>query len=504
MNAYDGGLRERELYLVPYEFDEATTLYGDLKSVIDHHDRAKAQFDSRYLRALYDLRSGVLLHMAWTMAKVMSHYAESMAISPHQLAGLQLLNASLGGLDPLTDALKYLQSAAQQEPNLAEVHYHRGLIFAVRGKHDEAVVAFREAISSTPAIITALQDISFEARASFYCGKALEQLKQAEQALAYYERAIALVPDFPDAHRRCAELLRACGQFQAAAVHFDKAMVYRPVLPTLPKMPARIAPAGQNGAVYAPKLHKEFDKTGQRKVLKLLRRNEDGLDIGYFDGCYYAIPTGDSDLTRSGIEQERYPLMLRGITEDELTQKIHRYKNEAHLVETGYRAGFNIFKLQSSFHAVFGTIEAFELAKARAGGYAVWLSGDNLAGIKAQIDAMFAAPELIEQGYRGYNLCRVGPLFCAILQSEGVFAVERLRHGSGAYSSWFISNTYDDLRKQVSQATRFAVRYRPQRVMRALHKRTPNIAKRLVKKVYAAFPETAKRPIRRVRTWVLR
>ena len=118
---------ENGAVLLPYEFDAATTLYGDIRSVVNHHDRSKSQCSS-YLRALYDLRSGVVLHMAWIISKVMNRYVAAVGLPAEDFKPLGALRASLGGLDPVTDAVGYLDSALVENPELAEALYHKGLI----------------------------------------------------------------------------------------------------------------------------------------------------------------------------------------------------------------------------------------------------------------------------------------------------------------------------------------------------------------------------------------
>lgn len=255
--------------LLPYEFDVATMLYSDLRGVIDHHDRNKLQC-SAYLRALYDLRSGVVLHVAWTISKVMRHYCAAIGLPEEDYEALRLLQASLGGLNAVNDAIRYLDSALVENPQLGEALYHKGLILAALGDHDKAILAFQAASGFLPAIIPSNQDIVFKSRVLFDCGKSFEECERYTEAGDCYEHAIELQPDFPDAQKRYAICLQRMGKWAAAAVHFDRAMTYRPILPTLPKLPARIAPASDQKVVHPPQFRSDLNN-GPRRVSLLVK-----------------------------------------------------------------------------------------------------------------------------------------------------------------------------------------------------------------------------------------
>src|SRR5579872_1363603 len=129
---------EAGVVLVPYEFDTATMLYGDIRGVIEHHDRSKSQC-SPYLRSLYDLRSGAVLRGAWAMLQVMNDYASATNLSPQQYRSLQAFEISLGGLEPPKEALRYFDLALEQNPALAEALYHKACMLRSLGCRDQAL-----------------------------------------------------------------------------------------------------------------------------------------------------------------------------------------------------------------------------------------------------------------------------------------------------------------------------------------------------------------------------
>jgi Flp pilus assembly protein TadD len=81
------------------------------------------------------------------------------------------------------------------------------------GRLPEAVGWLRRSLALRPGF----------ARVSLHLGRALEQIGDADGALAAYRRAIALEPKPAEAHRREAELLQAKGRRREAAESFDRA-----------------------------------------------------------------------------------------------------------------------------------------------------------------------------------------------------------------------------------------------------------------------------------------
>ncbi len=119
----------------------------------------------------------------------------------------------------------------------------------------------------------------------------------------------------------------------------------------------------------------------------------------------------------------------------------------------GYK-GFNIVKFGRKYYAILQSEGAFQIKKAKAGGYSKLFQGRKFKDVKKQIDTNIQpsdyvplVPLLVEEGYRGFNIVQFGNQYYAILQGEGAFEIEKVKAGS--YSKSFQSDKVEDVKKQI-------------------------------------------------------
>ena len=414
--------------LLPYEFDAATTLYGDIRSVVNHHDRSKSQCSS-YLRALYDLRSGVVLHMAWIISKVMNRYVAAVGLPAEDFKPLGALRASLGGLDPVTDAVGYLDSALVENPELAEALYHKGLILAALGDHGSAITVFQAASSLLPAIIPSIHDIFFESCVLFDCGRSLEACERFEEASACYERAIEFVPLFPDAQKRFAACLQRSGKWGAAAEHLNRAMVHRAILPTLPKLPTPIN-LGSGEILHPPRFREDLGGGPRRDAGRFIGAYC-GFRIFWTTDAFHAVPMSELAFDRRRAQAGDYAAWCVADTYEGVQSQIDALPS---LVEEGYR-GFNILLASGAYHAIPQGEGAFEMQRALTGQYSRWFTHSDLNCVRSKIDAVVdsaSSTEFVEQEYRGHSADMASEQYHAITPGEGSF---ELRHSEAGGNS---------------------------------------------------------------------
>lgn len=108
------------------------------------------------------------------------------------------------------EATRLLEKAPQHHPM---VHYYQGWIFWQAGDILNADLAFQRGAAASPdycfpnevecvlALTTAMERSPFDARAPYYLGLFLYAHRVHEQAIALWERAAALDPNFPTVHR---------------------------------------------------------------------------------------------------------------------------------------------------------------------------------------------------------------------------------------------------------------------------------------------------------------
>jgi hypothetical protein len=99
-----------------------------------------------------------------------------------------------------------------------------------------------------------------------------------------------------------------------------------------------------------------------------------------------------------------------------------------YLIDAGY-GGFNLVRHANRFVAVAQTLGAIDLPRLSADAIdgfrreCLWLEDDTLPGLKRQVDALGyrSTPELLDEGYRGFNLLAFGCRYYAVAQSLGAF-----------------------------------------------------------------------------------
>jgi tetratricopeptide (TPR) repeat protein len=246
-NAMERGQLGRSGYLYPYEFDTAVTKYQDIKSIIDHHERSK-QLVSSFYRALYDLRSGIVLRMVWVIQEALERNTNSFGLELDFFAPYQLLRSSCGDIDPRKQSIEYLQSATRHDPSLAEAYYQLGVIHRTEHRLDEALRCLQTATGLAPTMLPGPADVPLIVRAHYEAGLVLRDLNRFGEALGSFERAVELAPEFSDAHRMLAEEFRRIRRYARVSRHFHRAMFYRPPVPLLPLLPPRLAAAPPLGA----------------------------------------------------------------------------------------------------------------------------------------------------------------------------------------------------------------------------------------------------------------
>lgn len=310
-------------FLYTYEFDAAAGRYSDIKSMIVHNERAKPLV-SPFYRALYDLRSGLILRMAWIMEEVLQHHAGSFGLAAAGFAPLQLLRSSYADLDPRSQSIAYLQSALREDPALAEAHYHLGIIYRETGRLEEALSCYRAALDLPPVIRRGQHDIPLNARSLYESGLVLQKLGRHDEARGNLQKAVQILPGFGDAHREFAHELRRAGAYADAAEQYYWAMYYRPGLAVLPRLPARLEAAKDSAVFHEPDIVDPF--AGSPVPLP-------PLTVHYYRyfrifelfGRHYGIPTVDGDIDYHGILAREHSVMFDGQTHDSIVASINTY-----------------------------------------------------------------------------------------------------------------------------------------------------------------------------------
>ena len=118
----------------------------------------------------------------------------------------------------LTAALELYTLVSNQVPDYAEGHSNRGVILQLMKRHEEALASYDRAIALRPGY----------ANAHFNRGTVLKKLGRREEALASYDQALALAPDHAEAYNNRGVVLQEMKRYDEALASFEKAMALNP------------------------------------------------------------------------------------------------------------------------------------------------------------------------------------------------------------------------------------------------------------------------------------
>jgi protein O-GlcNAc transferase len=118
----------------------------------------------------------------------------------------------------LVEAERHYDAALKSEPDHFEAQHMMGVIALQTGHFERGVEIIRKATSLNDKSPIAFNNLA----------KGLKDLGQLDEAIVYFERAIALAPNFADAEFSYGTALHLMNRFEDALVHFEKAIALNP------------------------------------------------------------------------------------------------------------------------------------------------------------------------------------------------------------------------------------------------------------------------------------
>ena len=109
-------------------------------------------------------------------------------------------------------------STLTKNPGCWMAHYNLGIALSDRGKTDEAIAHYRQAIELRPNY----------AEAHYNLGRLLAQKGQLDDAVTHYEKALEINPVDAEAHNNLGVTLFGGGRVDEAIVHYQQALTIRP------------------------------------------------------------------------------------------------------------------------------------------------------------------------------------------------------------------------------------------------------------------------------------
>ena len=103
-------------------------------------------------------------------------------------------------------------------PNSISEEFQRALEFHKAGRLDKAENAYLTLVSKEPNNSSALHNV----------GVVLAQKHKQKEAIKYFDRAICVLPDYPEAFNNRGSTLLALGEFDQAVASYKQSLKIRP------------------------------------------------------------------------------------------------------------------------------------------------------------------------------------------------------------------------------------------------------------------------------------
>jgi len=203
---------------------EAYNNLGLLAMSQDRREDALALFrqavgvDPEYADAHSNLAAA--LQVAGDMDEALTHFRRAVELAPELPTTHNELGMALGQLERFDEAATHFRQATELEPTFSEAHNNLAVTAQLRGRPDEAITHYREVLRLARNPVT-YNDL----------GIALAQQDdqdQRDEAVTRFRQAIAMAPEFADAHGNLATVLLERGEVDEAITHFQEAVRLAP------------------------------------------------------------------------------------------------------------------------------------------------------------------------------------------------------------------------------------------------------------------------------------
>ena len=128
----------------------------------------------------------------------------------------EAMNAHQSGR--IADAQKLYKALLKQAPAHFPALHFLGLSYFQQGQHDKGIKFIEQALAIKPDY----------AEAHYNLATALHGIGRLDQAIAHYEKTLAIDPNNPDAHNNLGAVLLARKHYDQAIAHFQKALAINP------------------------------------------------------------------------------------------------------------------------------------------------------------------------------------------------------------------------------------------------------------------------------------
>jgi tetratricopeptide (TPR) repeat protein len=165
---------------------------------------------------------GILMAGAWIQTGFWKNseslWTHTLACTTGNYMAHYYLGASAFKKGKVDEAITQYQEALQIKPGHAEICNAIGLALRQKGRVDEAITYYQKALQIEPGYVLVHNNL----------GNALLQKGRVDEAISHYQKALQIRPDYVDAHNNLGHLLLQRGKVDEAIPHFQKAAQINP------------------------------------------------------------------------------------------------------------------------------------------------------------------------------------------------------------------------------------------------------------------------------------